>query len=160
MDREIRFGGAILYQGAEEKAYCAAFAEFLGGGYADAVNSGTNAVYVALRALDLEPGSEIIVPPLTDPGGTMPVAVLNCIPVPADSGRGMPARIKMMDDPKHDVKSTCAVSRVLNGRWRSGRHFVQPRKEFLWLHSLLQLGVPSLCLGRVHHRPTGGANTS
>lgn len=88
MDREIRSGGAIVYGGVEEKAYCDAFAKYLGGGYADAVNSGTNAVYVALRALDLEPGSEVIVPPISDAGGTMPAVMINCIPVPADSDRG------------------------------------------------------------------------
>ena len=88
MDKEIRHGGAIIYNGPEKAAYCKAFADYLGGGFAEAVNSGTNAVYVALRALDLEPGTEVIVPPITDPGGTMPVAVMNCIPVPADSARG------------------------------------------------------------------------
>lgn len=86
MDREIRQGGAIVYGGVEERSYCQEFVRFLGGhGYADAVNSGTNAVYVALRALDLEPGSEVIVPPITDPGATMPIALMNCIAVPADS---------------------------------------------------------------------------
>lgn len=88
MNREIRQGDAIIYGGVEEKAYCESFAKFLGGGYADAVNSGTNAVYVALRALDLEPGSEVIVPPITDPGGTMPVAMMHCIPIAADSAPG------------------------------------------------------------------------
>ena len=88
MNREVRKGGAVIYGGVEEKAYCHAFAQYLGGGYADAVNSGTNAVYVALRALDLEPGTEVIVPPITDFGGTMPVVMANCIPVPADSDPG------------------------------------------------------------------------
>lgn len=88
MNREIRFGGAVEYGGAEEQAYCNAFARYLGGGYADAVNSGTNAVYLALRALDLKPGSEVIVPPITDPGGMMPVAMNMCIPVPADAEPG------------------------------------------------------------------------
>lgn len=88
LNREIRKGGAVIYGGTETKAYCRAFAEYLGGGYAAAVNSGTNAVYVALRALDLEPGSEVIVPAITDAGGAMPVALLNCIPVPADCEPG------------------------------------------------------------------------
>jgi dTDP-4-amino-4,6-dideoxygalactose transaminase len=88
MDREISRGGAIVYNGPEKAAYCAAFAEYLGGGFVEAVNSGTNAVYVALRALDLEPGSEVITPPITDQGGAMPVAMMNCIPVPADSAPG------------------------------------------------------------------------
>jgi len=86
--REIKNGGAVVYNGPEKVAYCKSFAEYLGGGFAETVNSGTNAVYVALRALDLEPGTEIIVPPITDPGGTMPVVMMNCIPVPADSAPG------------------------------------------------------------------------
>jgi dTDP-4-amino-4,6-dideoxygalactose transaminase/predicted dehydrogenase len=88
LDREIRNGGAIVYEGPEEKAYCEAFARYLGGGFADAVNSGTNALYVALRALNPEPGSEVVVPPVTDAGGTMPVAMMNCIPIPVDSEVG------------------------------------------------------------------------
>ena len=88
MDREICCGDAMGYDGVEERAYCEAFAKYLGGGYADAVNSGTNAIYVALKALDLEPGSEVIVAPVTDAGGTMPVAVMNCIPVVADAAPG------------------------------------------------------------------------
>jgi len=88
LEREIRKGGAVIYGGPETKAYCQAFADYLGGGYAAAVNSGTNAIYVALRALDLEPGSDVVVPAITDPGGTMPVAMLGCIPIPADSDRG------------------------------------------------------------------------
>ncbi len=87
-DRSIESGEAFGYNGPEEAAYCAEFAAYLGGGYADAVNSGTTAVYVALRALELEPFSEIIVPPITDPGGVMPVPLIGCIPVPADTAPG------------------------------------------------------------------------
>ena len=89
MNCEIRRGGAIVYNGPEKAAYCKAFVNFLGSeGFVEVVNSGTNAVYVALRALDLEPGTEVIVPPISDAGGTMPVVMMNCIPVPADSAAG------------------------------------------------------------------------
>lgn len=88
LNLEIRRGGAIVYNGPEKAAYCAEFARYLGGGNIETVNSGTNAVYVALRGLDLEPGSEVIVPPISDAGGTMPVVMANCIPVPADSDSG------------------------------------------------------------------------
>jgi perosamine synthetase len=87
-DQAIASGNAFCYNGEEEEAYCAEFAEFMGGGYADAVNSGTSAVYVALRALDLEAFTEVIVPPVTDMGGVMPVPLMNCIPVPADTAPG------------------------------------------------------------------------
>jgi dTDP-4-amino-4,6-dideoxygalactose transaminase len=60
----------------------------MGGGHADLVNSGTSAVYVALGALCLPPGSEVVVPPITDPGGCMPVCLHNLIPVfKTDEGR-------------------------------------------------------------------------
>ncbi|MFZ4694895.1 MAG: DegT/DnrJ/EryC1/StrS family aminotransferase [Verrucomicrobiia bacterium] len=85
-DEAIEKGSHLLgYNGPQEEAYCKEFAEMLGGGFADGVNSGTNAVYVALRALELEPYGEVIVPPISDPGGIMPVALCNLIPVPADS---------------------------------------------------------------------------
>ncbi len=87
-DAAIASGNAFGYNGPEEAAYCEEFARFLGGGYADAVNSGTNAVYVALRALELEPCAEVVVPPVTDPGGMMPVPLAGCIPVPADAAPG------------------------------------------------------------------------
>ncbi|MGD1002679.1 MAG: DegT/DnrJ/EryC1/StrS family aminotransferase [Candidatus Brocadiia bacterium] len=84
-DRSLATGDAFGYDGPDEEAYCKEFARFLGGGYADAVNSGTSAVYVALRALELEPFGEVICPPITDPGGVMPVPLCNLIPIPADS---------------------------------------------------------------------------
>ncbi|HAZ19212.1 MAG TPA: glutamine--scyllo-inositol aminotransferase, partial [Clostridiales bacterium] len=48
-------------------------------------NSGTTAVYVALRACDIQPFTEVIVGPVTDPGGMMPIVMMNCIPVVADA---------------------------------------------------------------------------
>lgn len=87
--RAIAEGSHLLaYGGEEERAYCEAFAASLGGGFADGVNSGTNAVYAALAALDLPAGSEVIVPPISDPGGVMPVSLLGCVPIAADSAPG------------------------------------------------------------------------
>ena len=76
------------YNGVIEEEYCNKFSEYMGGGYTDAVNSGTSAIYVALKALDIEPFSEIIVSAITDPGGCMPIPLINCIPIPADSLSG------------------------------------------------------------------------
>jgi perosamine synthetase len=64
------------YQGVFEKLYTDAFVEMMGGGYADAVTSGTAALYVAVAALDLPKGSEVMVSPITDPG-TLSAIVLN-----------------------------------------------------------------------------------
>jgi len=87
-DAAIESGNAIGYGGPEEAAYEAAFVDFHGGGFADLVNSGTSAVYTALGGLELAPAGEVVVPPITDPGGVMPVALLNLIPVVADAAPG------------------------------------------------------------------------
>jgi len=87
-DQSIATGNAIGYNGPEEEAFGKEFAEYLGGGYADGVNAGTNAVYVALKSLQLPLFSEVIVGCVTDPGGMMPIVELNCIPVPADTEPG------------------------------------------------------------------------
>lgn len=64
------------YQGHFEQTYCSAFAEFQGGGYADAVATGTAAIFVALAALNLPKGCEVLVSPITDPG-SLSAIVLN-----------------------------------------------------------------------------------
>jgi len=84
-DEAIRTGNASGYGGEFEQQYEKDFAAFMGGGFADAVNSGTNAVYCALGALQIDALSEIIVPAITDPGGMMPVPLLGCVPVVADT---------------------------------------------------------------------------
>lgn len=87
-DEAINSGQAFGYNGEKEEQFCNDFVKLMGGGYADGVNSGTNAVYVALRALELEPFSEVIVSAITDPGGIMPIVLNNCIPVVIDSAKG------------------------------------------------------------------------
>lgn len=64
------------YQGPFEKLYTDAFVRLMGGGYADAVSTGTSALYIALAALELPKGSEVIVSPITDPG-TISAIILN-----------------------------------------------------------------------------------
>ncbi len=87
-DESIESGNAFGYGGPEEQAYERDFGDFMGGGYADLVNSGTSALFVALHALELEVPGEVVVPPITDPGGAMPVALLNLVPVVADASPG------------------------------------------------------------------------
>ncbi len=84
-DRSIKTGNAFGYNGKEEEDFCKQFVKYMGGGFADAVSSGTNAVYVALRAINPEPFTEVIVGPITDPGGVMPIVLINCIPMIADA---------------------------------------------------------------------------
>ena len=75
-DEAITSGEAFGYNGPHEQEYEKTFCDYMEGGFADGVNSGTSAVFVALGALQLEAGSEVIVPPITDSGGVMPVIML------------------------------------------------------------------------------------
>ena len=76
------------YGGHFERLLCDAFADFMGGGYADAVSSGTAACFVALAALDLPPKSEVIIAPVTDSGPLNCIIMQGLVPVVADSAPG------------------------------------------------------------------------
>jgi len=78
----------LPYQGVVEQRLCEAFAEFQGGGYADGVATGTGAVYIALAALDLPKGSEVIISPVTDSGPLSCIILQGFVPVVADSRPG------------------------------------------------------------------------
>ena len=73
------------YQGTYEKAYTDAFVKFMGGGHADAVATGTASLYIAVAALDLPPGSEVVVSPITDPGTVSAIILNRLVPRIADS---------------------------------------------------------------------------
>lgn len=104
MDTAIAAGTAPGYNGYEEETYCAEFSDFMGGGLTDAVSSGTAGIYAALRALDPEPFTEVIVGAITDPGGLMPVPLLNLVPVIADTAPGSfntgPDQIRALVSPR------------------------------------------------------------
>jgi perosamine synthetase len=76
------------YDGIFEKRYADAFVKFMGGGHADAVATGTASLYIAVAALQLPPGSEVIVSPITDPGSLAAIILNGLVPRLADSAPG------------------------------------------------------------------------
>jgi perosamine synthetase len=76
------------YQGIFEQRYTDAFVKFMGGGYADSVATGTASLYIAVAALQLPPGSEVIVSPITDPGTLAAITLNRLVPRIADSAPG------------------------------------------------------------------------
>ncbi len=83
-----RTGADPGYQGHFEDLYCRAFAEFMGEGHADAVATGTAALYVALAALELKDGGEVVVSSVTDPGSISAIILNRLVPRLADSEPG------------------------------------------------------------------------
>jgi dTDP-4-amino-4,6-dideoxygalactose transaminase len=73
-----RNGGTMVRQLEQE------FAAAIGVEHAVACSSGTACVHLAVAALDLEPGDEVIVPPITDIGSILPILWQNAVPVFAD----------------------------------------------------------------------------
>lgn len=73
-----RTGGSMVKRLEQE------FAGMLDLPFAIACSSGTAAVHLCISALNLEPGEEIIVPPITDIGTMLPILWQNAVPVFAD----------------------------------------------------------------------------
>ena len=83
--RRMEQGGAFdRYDGPEVDVYERELADYFGVEYVTCVSSGTASIHAALGALDLEPGSEVIVSSFTDPGSVMPILFQQCVPVFAE----------------------------------------------------------------------------
>ncbi|NIA21051.1 MAG: DegT/DnrJ/EryC1/StrS family aminotransferase [Anaerolineaceae bacterium] len=70
--------------GTKVKQFCAELAAKYGKKYAVATTSGTAAIHVALGALGVGPGDEVITSVLTDAGGFIPVLYQNAVPIFTD----------------------------------------------------------------------------
>ena len=80
----LRSGCLSRNGGSMVKRLEAEFAAMLRMPHAIACSSGTASVHLAVAALDLEPGDEVIVPPITDIGSIVPILWQNAVPVFAD----------------------------------------------------------------------------
>ena len=74
------------FQGHFESEFCSSFTQFQKiNGYADAVSSGTAALYVILKALEIKTGDLVLISPITSPGGITPAIEVGARLVVADS---------------------------------------------------------------------------
>ena len=103
----IRSGCLSRNGGRMVKGLEADFAKALGVKHAVASSSGTSSLHLAVGALNLEPGDEVIVPPITDIGTILPVLWQNAVPVFADV------------DPHTLVLDPASVERVISPRTRA-----------------------------------------
>lgn len=82
--KALRSGCLSRNGGTMVKSLEKEFGAALGVNSVVACSSGTASVHLAIAALDLDPGDEVIVPPITDMGSILPVLWQNAIPVFAD----------------------------------------------------------------------------
>lgn len=73
------------YDGVFEKKLCNQFSNMMGGGYTDACSSGTAAAFIAISALNLKKGSEVLISPVTDSGPLNALILLGLKPKLIDS---------------------------------------------------------------------------
>ncbi|OUU50852.1 MAG: hypothetical protein CBC25_07035 [Pelagibacteraceae bacterium TMED65] len=76
------------YSGIWEKKFCSEFSNFMGGGYADAVATGTGAIYVAMKALEIPKNSDVIISPVTCSGNFSCITEQGHNPILVDSEVG------------------------------------------------------------------------
>lgn len=80
-DRMSEGGAFDRYDGPEVDTYERELAAYFGVTFVTCVSAGTAAIHSAIGALDLEPGSEVIVSSFTDPGSVMPLLFQQLVPV-------------------------------------------------------------------------------
>src|ERR1035438_9582404 len=76
--------GGQPFPGKHGDAFGKAFAAFHTAKYGQAVNTGTVAIQAALKAIDIRPGDEVVVPAYTWEGTVGPVLLVNAVPVFVD----------------------------------------------------------------------------
>ena len=80
----VESGSLFRHSGKMVSRFEEEFAEFLGVKHAVTSTSGTAAIHVAMGAIGLGPGMEVITSPITDMGTIIPILGQNAIPVFAD----------------------------------------------------------------------------
>lgn len=78
------FEGGHFINGPNVQALEKEIAEYVGAGYAVALNSGTDALHLALRALDIGAGDEVITTPFTFVATTEAIGIVGATPVFVD----------------------------------------------------------------------------
>ncbi len=73
------------YSGLWEEKFCNKFNKFMGGGYSDAVATGTGAIYIAMKSLEIPPNSDVIISPVTCSGAFSCITEQGHNPVLVDS---------------------------------------------------------------------------
>src|SRR6202521_1148203 len=76
--------GGQPFPGKHAEAFARKFAEAHTAKYAQCVNTGTVAIQAALKAIDIRPGDEVLVPAYTWEGTVGPVLLVNAVPVFVD----------------------------------------------------------------------------
>lgn len=136
LEEVIRSQRLNVNSGTKVREFERRWADYLGVKHAIMVTSGTAAIHVALGALKLEPGSEVITAPITDFGTIAPILQQLCVPIfadldprtlcldPADVERRITDRTRMIL-PVHLAGNACDMDALLTIAQRHGLALVE-----------------------------------
>jgi len=111
--------------GTKAREFARAFADYMGLKHGVMVTSGTAAIHVALGAVNLNPGDEVITAPITDMGSIFPILAQNAVPIfadldpdtlcmdPADVEKRITSRTKVIM-PVHLTGNACDMDGMLD----------------------------------------------
>ena len=103
------FDHSWYISGAEDKAFEAAFAEYCGAAYCIGVGNGLDALMLALKALDIGPGDEVIVPSNTYIATALAVTYVGAKPIFAEPD----IRTYNLDPTRIEEKITAATKAIM-----------------------------------------------
>jgi len=138
------------YQGPFEKMYMDEFVALMGGGHADSVSTGTASVFLAIRALDLPPGSHVLCSPITDPGTVSSITMNGLVPklvdaVPGNYNTGFDEVFSRVSSEVsamvlvHSAGQACEVDRIAPEARKRGIRVVEDCSQS---HGALIMGRP------------------
>ncbi|MEW6356090.1 MAG: DegT/DnrJ/EryC1/StrS family aminotransferase [Planctomycetota bacterium] len=122
--------------GTKAKEFARAFADYMGMKHGVMISSGTAAIHVALGALNLNPGDEVITAPITDMGTVYPILAQNAVPIfadldpdtlcmdPADVNKRITKRTKVIM-PVHLTGNACDMDGMMDVAKRRGLRLVE-----------------------------------
>lgn len=122
--------------GTRVKEFARAFADYMGMKHGVMVTSGTAAIHVALGAVNLNPGDEVITSPITDMGTIYPILAQNAVPIfadldpdtlcmdPVDVERRITSRTRVIL-PVHLAGNACNMDGILRVAERHGLYVVE-----------------------------------
>jgi perosamine synthetase len=167
-------GGWISSQGPYVRRFEEAFAEYNGVPHGVACSSGTTALTLALRALDIGPGDEVIVPEFTMIASAWAVTYTGATPVFVDCGDDLNIDVTLIEEkitprtkaimPVHVYGRRCAMEPILELAYEynlrvvedsAEAHGVRPTGDIacysLFANKIITAGEGGICLTRDAH---------
>jgi dTDP-4-amino-4,6-dideoxygalactose transaminase len=159
-------GGWISSQGPYVKKFETAFAEYNGSAHGVACSSGTTALTLALRALGVGPGDEVIVPEFTMIASAWAVSYTGATPVFVDCGDDLNIDVSRIEEkitprtraimPVHVYGRRCDMDPIMDLAHQYGLRVVEDSAEAHGVRPVADIACFSLFANKIITAGEGG----